>query len=172
MTAKRLLETLDAGEELDGTTIKWCSQFKWRHAKVLPFSDLFRAVTSTLARCSGLIRLDKGESTPLGAYKDDGALARITHISRNHEMQYTPQTVVNWIYQAIVDVMARIQSCFPPGGRFSASGEYFDKNGARTAGGEVVLFWGSELGSRREQSLIAWDYDADLAVFVTHDVDF
>ena len=174
VAAKRFLEAVDAGEDLDGPTLKWCSQFKWRHVELLRFSDLSRAVSNALAftRCSGHIRLDKGESAPLGAYKDDGAVARIMHTLGDTEMQYAPQTVVNWIYQAIVDVMARIHSCFPPGGRFSASGEYFDKNGARTEGGEVVLFWGSELGSRREQSLIAWDYDADLAVFVTPGVDF
>ena len=31
--------------------------------------------------------------------------------------------------------------------------------------GQVMLFWGTRLGSLREQALIAWDYDVDLAVF-------
>ena len=31
--------------------------------------------------------------------------------------------------------------------------------------GQVMLFWGRHLGSIREQALIAWDYDVDLAVF-------
>ena len=31
--------------------------------------------------------------------------------------------------------------------------------------GQVMLFWGSHLGSIREQALIAWDCDVYLAVF-------
>ena len=41
-----------------------------------------------------------------------------------------------------------------------------------TGAGEVLLFWGSHLGSLREQGLISWDYDADLVVFHhSHDFD-
>ena len=34
-----------------------------------------------------------------------------------------------------------------------------------------MLFWGSHLGSIREQAVIVWDYDVDLAVFY-HEDDF
>ena len=30
--------------------------------------------------------------------------------------------------------------------------------------GEVMLWWRSHLGSARDKGLVAWDYDADLAV--------
>ena len=37
--------------------------------------------------------------------------------------------------------------------------------------GQVMLFWGSHVGSIRERALNAWDYDAYLAVFY-HEDDF
>ena len=43
----------------------------------------------------------------------------------------------------------------------------FDKHGHPEGDGkkgDVMLWWRSHLGSARDQGLIAWDYDADLAV--------
>ena len=37
--------------------------------------------------------------------------------------------------------------------------------------GEVLLWWGTHLGSVREQAMIAWDYDVDLVVFVAAGTD-
>ena len=46
------------------------------------------------------------------------------------------------------------------------------KTGQPACGGMLCAFWGTEIGSRREQAMIAWDYDVDLAAFVTEDFDF
>ena len=37
--------------------------------------------------------------------------------------------------------------------------------------GQVVAFWGTEIGARRGNAMVAWDYDGDLAVFKTSDTD-
>ena len=34
-----------------------------------------------------------------------------------------------------------------------------------------MAWWGAELDSRRNQAIVAWDYDVDAAVFVTEGVD-
>ena len=43
---------------------------------------------------------------------------------------------------------------------------------APASGGEIVVWWGTELGARRNQSIIPYDYDADVAIFVTPNCDF
>ena len=39
------------------------------------------------------------------------------------------------------------------------------------SGGQVAVWWGAEIGPRRNNAMIAWDYDADLVVFKTMDCD-
>ena len=77
----------------------------------------------------------------------------------------TPQFVVDWLYQALLDTIRVLESLM-------GDASYDAAGCARGPGsGEVVLFWGSHLGSLRDQGLIAWDYDADVAVFC-HGCDF
>ena len=74
------------------------------------------------------------------------------------QVPLTPPQVANWIYQALIDVTSELN-------KLLGSAD-FDKHGhAKGDGkGEVMLWWRSHLGSARDQGLIAWDYDADLAV--------
>ena len=52
-------------------------------------------------------------------------------------------------------------------GRFHADGNFRSLDSHELAsGGQVCAFWGTEMGSRRDQAMIAWDYDVDLAVFI------
>ena len=71
----------------------------------------------------------------------------------------TPFAVGNWLYQATVDVYNTFQNILG-NSRFTEKGII-----QGTGTGEVVLWWGSHLGAARDQGLIAWDYDIDLAVF-------
>ena len=71
----------------------------------------------------------------------------------------TPFVVGNWLYQATVDVYTAFQNILG-NSRFTEKGII-----QGTGTGEVVLWWGSHLGAARDQGLIAWDYDIDLAVF-------
>jgi len=79
-------------------------------------------------------------------------------------LHLTPAPVVNWLYQAVVDTLVIMQRTFGVAS--------FDGVGNATAAGlaDVTLFWGSFLGSLRDQALIAWDYDADLALWLAKDI--
>ena len=58
-------------------------------------------------------------------------------------------------------------------GRFHSNGAFFiDDSNQPANGGQIACFWGTELGSRRDRGLTAWDFDVDLAVFVTPEYDF
>ena len=87
----------------------------------------------------------------------------------------TPSNIVNWLYQATIDVQYEL---------FRLLGEgHFDKNGQIRVQalpdskcfeclGEVSLMWGSDLGSRRDQGMLAHDVDVDLAVFLKCGIDW
>ena len=82
-----------------------------------------------------------------------------------------PPNIAKWLYQGLADVLVAFQTVLNGGGAFNAAGAYVTETGQPASGGEVVAWWGTELGSRREQAIIAWDYDVDLAVFVSPGVD-
>jgi len=71
----------------------------------------------------------------------------------------TPDVVVNWLYQAVVDVMTAWTNELGVG--------KFDKAGNCPGRGEITVWWGTHLGCVRDQAMIAWDYDADLAIFLS-----
>lgn len=99
------------------------------------------------------------------AYRRQAMLRQGEEICGQGGVPYTPQFVVDWLYQCVLDTV-RVLEAILGGVRYSAEG-YPLGDGA----GQVMLFWGSHLGSIREQALIAWDYDVDLAVFY-HEGDF
>ena len=72
---------------------------------------------------------------------------------------YTPQFVVDWLYQALLDTVRALETALEHVS-YNASG-HPEGDGH----GQVVLFWGSHLGSLRDQALIAWDYDVEYACF-------
>lgn len=77
-----------------------------------------------------------------------------------------PPFVVDWVYQAIVDtccILEQVLGC----GSFDEAGKWVG-----SGCGEVVLFWGTHLGAARDQAMIAWDYDGDLAVFLREGMKF
>ena len=93
------------------------------------------------------------------------------------DIPYTPMNVANWLYQVLLDTVTNLQSILGLGYRFDQDGSYLNDvygvdDTEPACGGQVVAFWGTELGSRREQAMIAWEYDVDLAVFVTPNCDF
>lgn len=79
-----------------------------------------------------------------------------------------PNTFIKWgpkpsarnigarLYQAVADSVVAI--------RFQCGHAAFNEVGRATAEGnaEVLLHGESHLGSRRDQAMAAWDYDADL----------
>ena len=105
-----------------------------------------------------------GSGAAVGA--TDAAISRQQILSRSAAIPMTPQFIVDWLYQALLDTV-RVFETIMGTASYDASGV-----ANSTGSGEVLLFWGSHLGSLREQGLISWDYDADLAVFHhSHDFD-
>ena len=81
------------------------------------------------------------------------------------DIPFTPQCVVNWIYQALGVTIETLQLLLGSN-RFNGKGELVDDSQTPAQlGGQVVVFWGTEIGARRTHSLIGWDYDADVAAF-------
>ena len=70
----------------------------------------------------------------------------------------TPFVVGNWLYQATVDVYTAFQNIL-------GNSRFTEKGIIQGTGTGEVVWWGSHLGAARDQGLIAWDYDIDLAVF-------
>jgi len=86
---------------------------------------------------------------------------------------FTPQPVANWLYQSMVLALEFFQGALGRRGRFHPNGDFLtDDTKQPASGGQIACFWGTELGSRRDRGLIAWDFDIDLAVFVTPGYDF
>ena len=85
---------------------------------------------------------------------------------------FAPQPVADWLYEVSAHVLISFQKLLGEGG-FDAGGNFL-KCGTEgpASGGQISAFWGTELGSRRDQAMIAWDYDVDLVVFLTPDFDF
>ena len=99
------------------------------------------------------------------AYRWQAMLRQGEEICGQGGMPYTPQFVVDWLYQCVLDTVRVLEAIL---GVVSYSAEGYPLG---DGAGQVMLFWGSHLGSIREQALIAWDYDVDLAVFY-HEDDF
>ena len=118
--------------------------------------------------------LKHGESTPTAAYDSEGAVAFMKATSfPGPFVPFTPQPVVNWLYQVLGIALSVIQKLLGTDGFFKHTGDFINKeSGASAKGGMLVAFWGTEIGARRDQAMIAWDYDVDLAAFITGDVDF
>ena len=86
---------------------------------------------------------------------------------------FTPQPVVDWLYDVVGRTYQVLQCLLGTHGSFESSGTFIDRETKEPlSGGMVCGFWGTEIGARRDQALIAWDYDADFAVFKTRDFDF
>jgi len=120
------------------------------------------------------IPLHHSESTPTAGYDHSGVAAFMQPtIAPARKMRFAPQAVVNWIYQTLGLAIMVLQKLMGSSASFHRNGSFIDeKTGKPASGGMICAFWGTELGARREQAMIAWDYDADLAVFKTPDLDF
>ena len=114
------------------------------------------------------------ESNALAAYDHRGLVAFMQPTVKHADgMRFTPQPVVNFLYQAAAHAITVLQSQLGKSAGFNSRGEFLDlQTNSPASGGVVCAVWGTELGARRDQALIAWDYDVDLAVFKTADCDF
>ena len=166
---------------------KWAAHFRWRHGAVLTPSSLLQALEASMSKLfisklvihlnvwyeanKSELQHKRGRALSI---KDTDAPAcggAVTVPTPGGDVMFMPPNIANWLYQGLADVIVTFQTALDGGGAFDASGKYLTKAGERVTGGEIVGFWGTELGSRRDQAILAWDYDVDFAIFVTPDVD-
>lgn len=122
-----------------------------------------------------VLSLRHGESTLTAEYEaPSGAVAVMRAIDAPGPfIPFTPQPVVDWLYQVLGIALSVIQKLLGTDAHFTQSGAFVHKQfGSTASGGMLTTFWGTEMGARRDQGIIAWDYDVDLAAFVTPHFDF
>ena len=88
------------------------------------------------------------------------------------KVHWLPQEAADWLYQATHYVIPFLQTLLGTNSAFDANGEYRDASGRPASGGQLAAFWGTEIGSRRDRALIAYDADVDFEAFVTPCCEF
>jgi hypothetical protein len=119
------------------------------------------------------IPLLNGASDIAASYVVDGATACMKPHESIEGMQFTPQSVANFLYQVLPVCVHTLQNLLGTTARFNSDGRFLEaSSGAPASGGQVCAWWGTELACRSEQAMTAWDYDVHLCVFQTPDVEF
>ncbi len=88
------------------------------------------------------------------------------------DIRWLPQEAADWLYQATHYSLPLLQTLLGTNQAFNRKGQYLNAKGEPASGGQLAAFWGTELGSRRDRALIAYDCDVDFEVFVTPCCDF
>ena len=89
------------------------------------------------------------------------------------EIPFLPQSVANFLHQILGCTLCKLEELSGRGGRFDRHGAFVkDKTREKVTGGQAAVFWGTELSARRDQMMHAYEYDCDVAVFITPDCDF
>ena len=164
---KQVDEFLNAWRSDSGRKMKkwriWASTYRARQS---PHKG--SAFSNALCSSPGPGKHRVVEIAAFGAKEEINTSAAIPTVARHlmdgSILHLTPAPVVDWLYQAVVDIHVIVQRTFGVAS--------FDAVGNATAAGlaDVTLFWGSFLGSLRDQALIAWDYDADLALWLAKNI--
>ena len=68
-----------------------------------------------------------------------------------------PQEAADWLYQATLCAIPLLQTLLRTQKSFNSKGGYEDAMGEPASGGQLAAFWGTEIGSRRDRALIAYD---------------
>ena len=143
----------------------WVTKLRWRLAdKLLKTSTLAQAVGGMKIRCANA-KFNKLDIRPNAAAcgaaeKTDEGTGAIRVATPLGEVLFMPPHIANWLYQAFADVLRAFQSVLggsgggSGGGAFDANGAYLTEAGQPACGGEIVAWWGTELGSRRQQAIV------------------
>ena len=168
-TADRFMEAI-ANNNTTKLQRIWAAQMKTRQC-IVP--------TSLLGQCLSALPSHGRPKAPamagVSVAKVRSGSAELPKKIVSHSIELAPSVVVNWLYQATVDVQFDLSRLLGEG--------HFDKHGHLSAQalpgsksseclGEVSLMWGSDLGSRRDQGMLAHDMDVDLAVFLKKDISW
>ena len=102
--------------------------------------------------------------TPAAAYAkaENAAIAYMKPINAPvsaKDIPWLPQEAADWLYQATHCAIPLLQTRLGTQKSFNSNDEYVDANGEPASDGQLAAFWGTEIGSRRDRALIAYDYD-------------
>ena len=142
-----------------------CAEPPCHHSQTPPLSS--QPVTG---QC---IPLGHAASTPAAEYVASGACAVMHAIGAPGPcVPFTPQPVVDWLYQVLGIALSVLQKFLGTDAFFQSSGNFVRSKGGPACGGMLAGVWGTEIGARRDHALLAWDYDVDVAAFITPNFDF
>jgi hypothetical protein len=88
------------------------------------------------------------------------------------DIPWLPQEAADWLYNATHYAIPLLQTFLGTHKAFNAEGYYVDNNHTAASGGQLAAWRGTELGSRRERALIAYDRNVNFQAFVTPCCDF
>ena len=88
------------------------------------------------------------------------------------DIPWLPQEAADWLYSATHYVLPLLQTRLGKDRSFTAEGKYLDERGQPASGGQLAAWHGTELGSRRDRALIAYDSNVNSVAFVTPCYDF
>ena len=120
------------------------------------------------------VELRQPSHAATASYKKEGTIAYMHPPSalQASQVRWLPQEAADWLYQALHAVLPLLQFLLGTSAAFNSEGKYLRADGGPASGGQLVAFGGTELGSRRDRALIAYDTDCDLEAFVTPCCDF
>ena len=98
-----------------------------------------------------------------------GPLAVVQEAFPVGTVSFIPQAAADFLYQLLAEVVMASHAVLGRGA-FDEIGQFRAPDGSIVSGGQLAVVWGTELGARREQSMLAYDYDLDIAVFLTPDI--
>lgn len=113
-------------------------------------------------------------STPAAAYNTDRSYMQPTSIFCffAEDIPWLPQEVADWLYNATHYAIPLLQTLLGTHKAFDSKGCYVDSSNTPASGGQLAAWRGTELGSRRDRALIAYDTNANFQAFVTPCCDF
>ena len=174
---------------------------KWKHLKAMPASGSITTAASggiTTPASGGVIEdelicrlkdvymplgqveMQTPSSVPAASYVKgpDAVTVYMQPINKGDTLgcaasiKWLPQEAADWLYQTTHYAIPLLQTLLGTHKAFDCKGHYLDADKRPASGGQLVAFWGTELGSRRDRGLIAYDNDVDFEAFITPCCDF
>lgn len=170
ITANRFLAIYRRNGRMDRHLELWAQQQRCR-GQVHCDSELGKALVATarrpgapqvraLAGCSPA-ELRRGSSVPSSSIS-------LPSETDADAVPLASAVVVNWLYQALLDVLGGLTPLLGGEATFQPDGTIQPPS----AIGAIVVMWGTDVGARREQGFLAHDVDIDLAVFLKKGVEW
>ena len=158
--AKKFITAARGRRALPHDLSVWANQRRSR-GDVATDSDLGRALVAARRRSTPQVARMMSGLTPTQSRRQAAAVpAKVSSAVSTGGVALTPASVVNWLYQCLVDLGNLLNVL--------VGSTSFDERGGTpdVSCGCWCLMWGSDIGARREQAFLAHDVDVDVACFL------